>query len=147
MSSHLLWILYFEKVYCMKIILLLLLNIYFLNAQIVIVTNKNTKIENLPKEIVQYLYLAKINKIDTIKLEPILSDDEALHDQFCNAILCKSQSQYNSYWTRLVFTGKKSISKKLEWKEIVKKLQDTNTIAYIEKKDLREEWKIVYEEN
>ncbi|OHE17082.1 MAG: hypothetical protein A2540_00370 [Sulfurimonas sp. RIFOXYD2_FULL_37_8] len=131
----------------MKIILLLLLNIYFLNAQIVIVTNKNTKIENLPKEIVQYLYLAKINKIDTVKLEPILSDDEALHDQFCNTILCKSQSQYNSYWARLVFTGKKSISKKLEWKEIVKKLQDTNTIAYIEKKDLRAEWKIVYEEN
>jgi hypothetical protein len=131
----------------MKIILLLLINIYFLNAQIVIVTNKNTKIENLPKEIVQYLYLAKINKIDTIKLEPILSDDETLHDQFCNAILCKSQSQYNSYWARLVFTGKKSISKKLDWKEIIKKLQDINTIAYIEKKDLRAEWKIVYEEN
>lgn len=131
----------------MKLICLLLLSFYFLDAKIVVVTNKNSQIKTLSKEIVQYLYLAKIDKMQNIKIKSILSADSTLHNEFCNNILCKSESQYNSYWARLVFTGRKSISKKLEWQEIIKSLQMPNTIAYINKKDLTDEWKIVYEEN
>jgi hypothetical protein len=129
----------------MKAILLLLLNIYFLNAQIVVVTNKNSQINSMPKELVQYIYLAKTDKIANVKVEPILSNDEELHNRFCNTVLQKSESQYNSYWARLVFTGRKSISKRLDWQELVKKLQELNTIAYINKENLNNEWKIIYE--
>ena len=131
----------------MKIIFSLLLLVCFIDAQIVVVTNKNSQINSIPKEIVQYLYLAKIDKVENLKVKPILSDDKNLHSEFCNTILCKSESQYNSYWARLVFTGRKPIAKRLAWQEIVAKLQELNTIAYIEKKDLREEWKVIYEEN
>lgn len=131
----------------MKIIFSLLLGIYFLDAQMVVVTNKNSQLNTIPKEIVQYIYLAKTDKVENIKVKPIVSDDKNLHGEFCNTILCKSESQYNSYWARLVFTGRKPIAKRFGWNEIVKKLQELNTIAYIEKKDLREEWKIIYEEN
>ncbi len=131
----------------MKIIFSFLLTLCFLNAQMVVVTNKNSQLETLSKEVVQYIYLAKTDKVANIKVKPILSDDKNLHGKFCNTILCKSESQYNSYWARLVFTGRKPIAKRLEWQEIVAKLQELNTIAYIEKKDLREEWKVIYEEN
>lgn len=96
---------------------------------------------------IQYIYLAKTDKIDGIKIEPILSNDKNLHNEFCNTILCKSEFQYNSYWARLVFTGKKAISKRVEWEEITEKLKEINSIAYINKEDLRDEWKIIYEEN
>lgn len=131
----------------MKAVLLLLLNICFLNAQIVVVTNKDSKVDMMSKELVQYIYLAKIDKIEDVRVVPILSDDEKLHNQFCNTVLDKSESQYNSYWARLVFTGKKSISKRLDWQEMVEKLQKLNTIAYINKENLTDEWKIIYEEN
>ena len=131
----------------MKFIVSLLLAIHLLSAQIVVVTNKNSQLNLLQKEIVQYLYLAKTDKVESLKVKPILSDDKNLHGEFCNTILSKSESEYNSYWARLVFTGRKPIEKRLEWNEVVKKLQELNTIAYIEKKDLREEWKIIYEEN
>lgn len=131
----------------MKIIFSLLLFVCFMDAKVVVVTNKNSQIESIPKEIVQYLYLAKTDKVESLKVKPILSDDKNLHGEFCNTILCKSESQYNSYWARLVFTGRKPIAKRLEWSEVVKKLQELNTIAYIDKKDLREEWKVIYEEN
>ncbi|MDT8338085.1 MAG: hypothetical protein RQ763_02665 [Sulfurimonas sp.] len=131
----------------MKTLFLLLLNIYFLNAQIVVVTNKNSQIDAISKELVQYIYLAKIDKIEDVKVVPILSDDEKLHNQFCNTVLEKSESQYNSYWARLVFTGRKSISKRLDWQEMVEKLKEVNTIAYINKENLTNEWKIIYEEN
>lgn len=101
----------------------------------------------MPKELVQYIYLAKIDKIENVRVEPILSNNEKLHNQFCNTVLDKSESQYNSYWARLVFTGRKSISKRLDWQELVKKLQEVNTIAYINKENLTNEWKIIYEEN
>ncbi|MDK9694322.1 MAG: hypothetical protein OEL19_08785 [Sulfurimonas sp.] len=131
----------------MKFIVSLLLAIHLLSAQIVVVTNKNSQLNLLQKEIVQYLYLAKTDKVESLKVKPILSDDKNLHGEFCNTILSKSESEYNSYWARLVFTGRKPIEKRLEWNEVVKKLQELNTIAYIDKKDLREEWKIIYEEN
>jgi len=131
----------------MKIIFSLLLLVCFIDAKIVVVANKNSQIKSIPKEIVQYLYLAKIDKIESLKVKPILSDDKNLHSEFCNTILCKSESEYNSYWARLVFTGRKPIEKRLEWSETIKKLQELNTIAYIDKKDLREEWRVIYEEN
>lgn len=131
----------------MKSLLFLLLNIYLLNAQIVIVTNKNSQINSIPKELVQYVYLGKIDKLKGTKVKALLSDDETLHQDFCKEILCKSQSQYNSYWARLVFTGKKPIHKKLEFKEIVQKLQELNTIAYIKREDLKSEWKVIYEQD
>lgn len=131
----------------MKIIVSLLLGILLLNAQVVVVTNKNSQLNLIQKEIVQYIYLAKTDKVESIKVKPIVSDDKNLHGEFCNTILYKSESEYNSYWARMVFTGRKPIAKRLEWREIVEKLQELNTIAYIDKKDLREEWKIIYEEN
>ncbi|MDD2653118.1 MAG: hypothetical protein PHX44_08735 [Sulfurimonas sp.] len=131
----------------MKIIFSLLLFVCFIDAKVVVVTNKKSQLNAIPKEIVQYLYLAKTDKVESVKVKPILSDDKNLHDEFCNTILCKSESQYNSYWARLVFTGRKPIAKRLEWGEMVKKLQEPNTIAYIDKKDLRKEWKVIYEEN
>lgn len=131
----------------MKRFIILILMTLTLDAKIIVVANKNSPLPSLPKEIVQYLYLAKINEYDHIRIEPIVSKDEELHNQFCDKILCKTTSQYNSYWARLVFTGKKPIAKRYELQDIAKKLQEPNTIAYIDKKDLKDEWKIVYEEN
>ncbi len=128
----------------MKIILFLLLGISFLEAEIVVVTNKNSQIESVSKEIVQYIYLSKIDKIEETKVEALICENEELHKNFCQSVLGKSESQYNSYRARLLFSGKKSISKKLEFKEIVQKLQELNTVAYIQREDLRREWKIIY---
>jgi len=135
------------KDYYIKTFLLLLLSIYNLNAQIVVVTNKNSQIDTISKEMIQYIYLAKTDTINGIKIKPILSNNENLHNEFCNTVLYKSEFQYNSYWTRLVFTGRKPISERLEWKDIVEKLKELNTIVYIDKKNVTGEWKIIYEEN
>ncbi|QOY54741.1 hypothetical protein HUE87_00375 [Candidatus Sulfurimonas marisnigri] len=129
----------------MRYILLLFITTYLLHANIVIVTNKDSNINSLSKESIKSIYLAKINKINNITIEPLLCKNEKLCEKFVNKILNKSMSQYNSYWTRLVFKGKKAISRKFNNDEIVKKLNNLNTIAFIEKKDLKENWKVIYE--
>ena len=131
----------------MKILSILFLCSHILFSQVVIVTNKNSDIDSLSQEYIQYLYLAKTTKVDNIKIKPLLSKEKVLHKLFINNILNKTTSQYNSYWAGLVFTGRKSISKKLDHNEIIKSLDNLNTIAYVKKNKLQEKWKIIYEKD
>ncbi len=130
----------------MKILFLLFFLLSFLPAQMVVVTKSDSQIGTLAKEIVQYLYLGKLDTIDGVRVRVLISKDRALHSEFCDAILEKSESQYNSYWARLVFTGKKPMAKRLSTQEIQEQMQEKNTITYIKKSELKKGWRIVYEE-
>ena len=131
----------------MKIFQLILILIFtsLLQAQIVVVTNKNSSINHLSKESIKYLYLAKVDKIASIKIKALLSKNKDLHKDFINTIIEKDIHQYNSYWARLVFTGRKAINRRLDKEEIKKALGSLNTIIYVDKKDVGD-WKIIYEE-
>lgn len=130
----------------MKFLFFLLFLFSVLQAQMVVVTKSDSEIQPLAKEVVQYLYLGKIDTIDGVRVHTLLWRDTKLHKEFCNEILDKSESQYNSYWARLVFTGKKSMAKRLSAKEIQEQMQNKNTITYIKKENLQKGWRIVYEE-
>lgn len=132
----------------MKINLLILLTVLItsIKAEIIIVTNKNSDINRLSHEAVKYLYLSKVNKIDNIIIMPLLSKDDSLHKRFVKEILDKNIQQYSSYWARLVFTGRAAIPRKLSKKQIKLRLNEKNTIIYIDKKNMNKNWKIIYEE-
>lgn len=132
----------------MKLILFLLIFIStsIIQAEVIIVTNKKSDINTLSKESIKYLYLAKVNKINDIKIKALLSKDKNLHEKFINNIIDKDITQYSSYWARLVFTGRKPIPRRLSPEQIEEKLNEKNTIIYIEKKSINKNWKIVYEE-
>ena len=132
----------------MKLLILLLIFTFLslLQAQMVLVTNKNSSINHLSKESIKYLYLAKVNKIKSTNIKALLSNDKDLHKKFVNNIIDKNIHQYRSYWARLVFTGRKAIPRRLNNEEIKKALDNINTIIYIDKKNMTNNWKIVYEE-
>lgn len=132
----------------MKFTLIILLCVLtsLVKAKIILVTNNNSDINQLSKESIKYLYLAKVNKINDIRIKPLLSKDKNLHKRFINTILDKDIQQYNSYWARLVFTGRKAIPRRLDFKQIKLRLNEKNTIIYIDKKNMNINWKIIYEE-
>ena len=123
--------------------------IIFLNSllfcELIIVTNKNSNINSLSKESIKYLYLAKVNKINGVKIKTLLSKNKKLHKEFVNNVINKSVLQYNSYWTRLVFTGRKSIPKRLDMTHIKEELLKLNTIVYIKPEDYDPRWKVINE--
>ncbi|WP_122893983.1 hypothetical protein [Arcobacter peruensis] len=131
----------------MKIFTLLFIFIFttYLQAQIVLVTNKKSDINHLTKESIKYLYLAKVSKIAGIKIKPLRTNNMVLHKEFINEIIDKDIHQYRSYWARLVFTGRKAIPQRLNKEEIRQALKELNTIMYINKKDMNTNWKIIYE--
>ena len=118
---------------------------HYLSAKILIVTHKDSAIEPLQKEIVQYIFLGKIDTLKGVRITPLYQNDPLLHGNFCTYVLGKNQSQYASYWARLVFTGKKSIPKQYTTQEIIELLQKPNTITYIDEKNFTNDWKILYE--
>ena len=130
----------------MKTVLFLLFLLSSIDAQMLVVTKNDSQIKKLSKEVVQYLYLGKLDTIDGVRVHVLLSKDRALHSEFCDTILEKSESQYNSYWARLVFTGKKPMAKRLSAKEIQEQMQEKNTITYIKRSQLKKGWRVVYEE-
>ena len=130
----------------MKLILFLFIFTSIIQAKIVIVTNKNSDISSLSKESIKYLYLAKVNKINNIEIKPLLSKYKDLHKRFINNIIDKDILQYSSYWARLVFTGREPIPRRLSSEEIKQKLNEKNTIIYIDKKNINKNWKIIYEQ-
>lgn len=129
----------------MRLVLLISLFISMVKAEIVLVTNKYSTINSLSNESVKYLYLGKIDTIDGVRIKPLVSKDKDLHNKFVNYIINKNISQYNSYWARLVFTGRKPIPKRLNTVEINEELSKMNTIIYINKNNLSDKWKIIYE--
>ena len=110
----------------MKFTLIILLCVLtsLVKAKIILVTNNNSDINQLSKESIKYLYLAKVNKINDIRIKPLLSKDKNLHKRFINTILDKDIQQYNSYWARLVFTGRKAIPRRLDFKQIKLRLNE-----------------------
>ena len=128
----------------MKLIISIFLIFNFLNAELVLVANKHSQISTLKKEEVIYLYLGKTNKIDDIDVKPLLLKDEKIHNEFIKNILNKTPGQFNSYWARMIFTGKKSSFPSIDKSNLEIKLQDLNTVVYIHEKDMSDNWKIVY---
>ncbi|WP_121627347.1 hypothetical protein [Poseidonibacter antarcticus] len=126
--------------------LLLFIFISFVRADIVIVTNKKSDINHLSKDAVKYLYLAKVNKINNIKIKALLSENRGLHIRFINNIIGKDIHQYTSYWARLVFTGREAIPRRLNDEEIDEALSHINTIIYMDRINVKKNWKIVYEQ-
>jgi hypothetical protein len=130
----------------MKLILFSILLFSNICAQLVVVTNRYSDFNTLSKESIKYLYLGKVNKINNVKIKAYSSEEKVLHKSFVNNIIDKNMAQYNSYWARLVFTGRKPIPKRLSKMQIEEELTAINTIIYIKKSELKKQWKIVYEE-
>lgn len=73
-----------------------------------IIVNKNSTIDKLSPSQIKRIFLGKIRRLSSgERAVPLdLSKNSAIRKKFYSQVICKSQSQMNAYWMRLVFTGK-----------------------------------------
>jgi len=117
----------------------------FLLAQVVIVTNKETYLDAISKEKIKYVYLGKVNSIDGIKFTPYILNDKTIHEQFLEKVIEKTNAQYQSYWSRLLFTGRNSFLKTIEVDMISTVLSKPNTLVYMDESQVdTTKHKVVY---
>ncbi|PCJ16064.1 MAG: phosphate ABC transporter substrate-binding protein [Gammaproteobacteria bacterium] len=104
-------------------------------AEISIIVHPDNK-NDLTEKYIKRLFLTKSevfpNGDKAIPL--VLNKNHVAHDLFVASFIKKSAHQYDSYWGRLIFTGKGAPPKGVSDHEAMKKLISTNpnTIGYID---------------
>ncbi len=81
-------------------------------ADFVIVANKGVSAGSLSKGELQSIFLGEKTKWDDGKPIKIVTLDEgAAHKAFLQTVVGKTPSQFDSYWKKLIFTGKAAAPK------------------------------------
>lgn len=76
-------------------------------ADIAIVVNPKVDLIHVNAKQVSKVYLGKSNRIDGVFVDPIdQHEGEIIRDKFYSSVINKTGSQLNSYWSKLIFTGK-----------------------------------------
>ena len=78
------------------------------SGQLAVIVNASNHVKGITPEQVAEIFLGKSRRLpDGTKVVPIDQvEGQKPRDEFYTRIVQKSQSQLNSYWSRLIFTGK-----------------------------------------
>ncbi len=81
-------------------------------ADFVIVANKNVSASSLSKADLQAIFLGEKTRWDDGKpIKIVILDEGAAHKAFLQSVVGKTPSQFDSYWKKLIFTGKAAAPK------------------------------------
>jgi ABC-type phosphate transport system substrate-binding protein len=81
-------------------------------ADFVVVANKSVPTASLSKAELQAIFLGEKTRWDDGKpIKIVILDEGAAHKSFLQSVVGKTPSQFDSYWKKLIFTGKASAPK------------------------------------
>jgi ABC-type phosphate transport system substrate-binding protein len=108
----------------------------FAIGDIVVIANKSIDIKDISMKDIKNIYLKNKKDIQGIKLTPI--DNKNIKHSFDKKVLNKTQLQVNSYWAKMIFSGKSQPPVLLENDSLVvqRVLNNKNIIGYIKKDNI-----------
>jgi len=111
----------------------------FVQAEVVVVGNPSVK-TTLSSGEVKNLFLGKRQALpDGTKIEVVeLNTESPIREEFHSKFTKKTQAQLNSYWTRLVFTGKGKMPKEVsDSKELISMIaSNPGLIGYVDSSEV-----------
>jgi hypothetical protein len=130
-----------------KIFLMLFLSYCFpifsiIYADIDVIVNIQTSIENLSIHDVKSVYLGKTRTFPNGQSAiPSINEEKTIKDAFLNTVLDKTSKQFDNYWCVRQFTGKGTSPPSLQDDEGVKKWLEANPngIGFIDSDSLHKE--------
>ncbi len=134
-----------------KILLFLYLTLLapFLSADLVLVANPNSGIEQLTKSEVINIYLGRYRRLETgSTAAPIdLAANTESKATFYRQLVDKNLAEINAYWSRLVFSGKTRPPLQADNADEALRLvaNNVNALAYIDRAAVNSQVIIVFE--
>ncbi len=128
------------------IIFVMLLS-HWVNAQMVVVMAKDSKIENLDDRHVANIFLTRTNRFPNGKKAiPIELKNSDIRSSFYEEISGKNPTQLMAYWTTLIFSGKGKPPKGYKNVEtLITRLENNpGCISYLSLAQVTDDLKIVY---
>ncbi len=125
----------------MKIIILLLILFYFVNADIKLIKSKSCELHYLNISMVSKLFMLKKTFYENEKIIVIDNKNKFIYNTFVKKYLSKTPRKIKIYWTRMLFTGRKIPPKKLSNSEL-KNIKNKNIcyLSYIDSKQNIQGW-------
>jgi hypothetical protein len=106
-------------------------------AELVLVVNNRSSIQQLTREEVVNIFMGRYRKApDDSSIQPLDQETEAAARRlFYRELINKSQEEVNAYWARLVFAGRTTppIPIRSTPELLDKLIKDPNAIAYVER--------------
>ncbi|GHU38191.1 hypothetical protein AGMMS50256_37140 [Betaproteobacteria bacterium] len=116
---------------------------------IVVVVNPGSGVESLNRNEVINIFLGGFRRFSSgITAIPIdLPHSDPVREEFYRRLVGKTPSEINTYWSRLIFSGKTRPPAKAESVEIARAmvLESVGAITYLERGKVSEPLKIVFE--
>ena len=130
----------------MKYLIILSIIIFdFANADIEIIASPSCKVEVIAKSDIKKLFMLKKRRISKESIKIIDSSEKITYKKFIKQYMNKSPRRMKTYWTRMLFTGKKIPPKKLSLGEL-NSLDNSRAcyLTYIIDEELKpKDWKTI----
>jgi ABC-type phosphate transport system substrate-binding protein len=131
---------------------LLLLCTGFANAaDLVVIVNQKNTINKLTRDEVVDIFLGRNRQLSSgVTALPLdLPSSVAEREQFYSRLTGKSMNEINTYWARLIFSGRASPPTLMRSQEesIKMVLDNRNAVGYVERSKLNAQVKVVYDLN
>lgn len=118
------------------------------HADVVLIANQKLPADSIDKNLISNVYLGKAFALpDGTRLIPLeRPKDLEIKEEFHSHITGKSLGQLNSYWSRLIFTGKNAPPNEVDEDEDVIELivGNENLIGYVDSSSVTDAIKVVY---
>ncbi|MGB3623540.1 MAG: phosphate ABC transporter substrate-binding protein [Ketobacter sp.] len=119
----------------------------FASAEVVVVVNSASAVQQASASEIQQVYLGKRNDIGGASLTPVdVSEGSEIRTIFYDKVIDKDPAQLNAYWSRLIFTGKgippKQYFDEAEVVEVI--LENEDSIGYIDAAGVTEGLRVIY---
>lgn len=114
-------------------------------ANIVVVTHKDSPLTAMTKEEVVELFLGKHKTSQDIEVKPLDSKDRDLRDRFYTATANMSGMRIKAYWSRIVFSGQGRPPHEIPSTEADSWLtNDSGALTYLPMDQVTDDMKIIF---
>lgn len=138
----------FRRIFCLAIFGAVLTSAP-VHADMVVVMNENSSVEHLSREQVVNIFMGRYRKLpdDTVAAPLDIGRDSPERQFFYLHLLNKTLAEINSYWARLLFSGKTAAPEDVESqrKVLERVARDIHAIGYVDRQHLSGHVKVVYE--
>jgi len=104
-------------------------------AEIAVVVHPNNPATAASINDIKRVFLGKATEVRGVAVKPVEQSSGAVRDAFLKSVIQKTPSQYNAYWSKMVFSGKGAPSESVADNAAAKKwvAQNKGAIGYIDK--------------
>jgi len=117
------------------LLITLVLLVSIVNAKIVIVVSEQCEFDKISTENIKYIFMGMKSSLLGQKIVAVDSSDRNLYEKFSKKYLNKNLTKMKIYWTRMVFSGKRKLNKKVHLDNL-DSLKEKCSITYLREKDI-----------